>query len=169
MCLFFCLNGCFAGWVSAASVPHFLFLSALAGFAAASMRRKMKSMSVKPQRDEPAIAEERQRDADDGHKAHHHAHVDEDVEEEDAGDAVAVDAPEFGGLPLCQMDDPQDEVKKRRSTAAEPMKPSSSPTVQKMKSVSCSGTYLSLVCVPFMKPFPSRPPEPMAILLWLTL
>ena len=48
-------------------------------------------------------------------------------------------------------------------TAEAPMNPCSSPTVQKIKSVSCSGTYFSLVCVPFRKPFPVSPPEPIAI------
>ena len=38
-----------------------------------------------------------------------------------------------------------------------------------MKSVLCSGTKLNLVCVPWRKPLPVRPPEPMAILDWLTL
>ena len=51
----------------------------------------------------------------------------------------------------------------------EPTNPCSSPTVQKMKSVSCSGTYFSLVCVPFRKPLPFNPPEPIAIFDWLTL
>ena len=41
--------------------------------------------------------------------------------------------------------------------------------VQKMKSVLCSGTKFMVVCVPFMKPWPNRPPEPMAILDWFTL
>ena len=87
--------------MSAASVPHFLFLSALAGFAAGIDAQKDEEHEREAPEGGTAIAEERQRDADDGHKAHHHAHIDEHVEEEDAGDAVAVDAPEFGGLPLC--------------------------------------------------------------------
>lgn len=45
-----------------------------------------------------------------------------------------------------------------------PTKPHSSPTVQKIKSVLCSGTNLNLVCVPFKNPLPANPPEPMAIL-----
>ena len=53
---------------------------------------------------------------------------------------------------------------KRRMTVAEPTNPCSSPTVQKIKSVSCSGTYFSFVCVPFKKPLPKSPPDPMAIL-----
>lgn len=57
----------------------------------------------------------------------------------------------------------------KKITKAEPTNPCSSPMVQKMKSVSCSGTYFNLVCVPLRKPFPNNPPEPMAILLWLTL
>ena len=47
----------------------------------------------------------------------------------------------------------------------EPTKPHSSPTVQNIKSVSCSGTKLNLVCVPFKNPLPKTPPEPIAILL----
>ena len=45
----------------------------------------------------------------------------------------------------------------------EPKKPHSSPIVQKMKSVLCSGTKSNLVCVPSKKPFPKKPPEPIAI------
>ena len=55
--------------------------------------------------------------------------------------------------------------KNNSNTPAAPTKPSSSPTVQNMKSVSCSGTNLSFVCVPFKKPFPFSPPEPIAISL----
>ena len=60
-------------------------------------------------------------------------------------------------------------VRKSSSTTAHPMKPSSSPTVQKMKSVSCSGTYFSFVCVPLRNPLPFSPPEPMAIFACITL
>ena len=56
-------------------------------------------------------------------------------------------------------------ARKSNKTPAEPRKPSSSPTVQKMKSVSCSGTNFNFVCVPFKKPLPCKPPEPMAISL----
>ena len=49
------------------------------------------------------------------------------------------------------------------TTKDAPQKPSSSPIVQKIKSVSCSGTYFNLVCVPFKKPFPHKPPDPIAI------
>ena len=48
----------------------------------------------------------------------------------------------------------------------EPIKPHSSPMVQKMKSVLCSGTKLNLVWVPPKNPFPKNPPEPIAILDW---
>ncbi len=106
--------------MSAASVPHFLFLSALAGFAAGIDAQKDEEHEREAPEGGTAIAEKRQRDADDGHKAHHHAHVNEDVEEEDAGDAVAVDAPEFGGLPLCQMDDPQDEGQEEKEHGSGP-------------------------------------------------
>ena len=40
---------------------------------------------------------------------------------------------------------------------AEPMKPCSSPMVQNIKSVSCSGTYFSLVWVPLRNPLPVSP------------
>lgn len=48
-------------------------------------------------------------------------------------------------------------------TNEDPRNPHSSPTVQKIKSVSCSGTKLYFVCVPCKKPFPVNPPEPIAI------
>ena len=41
--------------------------------------------------------------------------------------------------------------------------------VQKIKSVLCSGTKSYRVWVPFIKPFPQKPPDPMAILLCFTL
>ena len=56
-----------------------------------------------------AVAEEGQRNAYDGHDAHYHAHVDEQMEEEDAQHAVAVDAAEAGELPLAQPHEAQDE------------------------------------------------------------
>ncbi len=54
-----------------------------------------------------AIAEKGQGDADDGHEAQDHADVDDDMEEEDGEDAVAVDATEGGGLSFGHMDDAQ--------------------------------------------------------------
>ena len=45
----------------------------------------------------------------------------------------------------------------------EPINPHSSPIVQKIKSVLCSGTKLNFVCVPFKNPLPNKPPEPIAI------
>jgi len=44
----------------------------------------------------------------------------------------------------------------------------SSPTVQKIKSVLCSGTKLYFVCVPWRNPLPQNPPEPMAMRDWFT-
>ncbi len=48
--------------------------------------------------------------------------------------------------------------------AAAPRKPSSSPATVKTKSVCCSGTNCPVVCVPWNRPLPVRPPEPIAIL-----
>ena len=50
-------------------------------------------------------------------------------------------------------------IKKKRL----PKNPHSSPTVQNIKSVLCSGTKSNLVCVPFRNPFPNNPPDPIAI------
>ena len=47
-----------------------------------------------------AVAEEGEWYADDGHEAKYHADVDEDVEEEDGEDTVAIDASEGVGLSL---------------------------------------------------------------------
>ena len=55
-------------------------------------------------------------------------------------------------------------IDRRASRVPAPMKPSSSPTAVKMKSVCCSGTMSSRVWVPLNRPVPVRPPEPMAIL-----
>ena len=41
----------------------------------------------------------------------------------------------------------------RIKTQEDPRNPCSSPTVQNIKSVACSGTYFNLVCVPFKKSF----------------
>ena len=56
-----------------------------------------------------AVAEEGEGDADDGDEADGHADVHGDVEEEDAGDAVAVDAGEVGALALGKVDEAEDE------------------------------------------------------------
>ena len=69
-------------------------------------------------------------------------------------------------------DAPDPPAQDRRTAAAAspaPMKPSSSPTAVKMKSVCCSGTMSSWVWVPSKIPLPSTPPEPMAIFDWLRL
>ena len=46
-----------------------------------------------------------------------------------------------------------------------PKKPNSSPNALKIKSVCCSGINCKFVSLPFNKPVPRRPPEPIAILL----
>ena len=55
------------------------------------------------------VGEEGQGDADDGCEAEHHSYVDEHMEEEHAGHAVAVDSPEFIRLSLGKVDEPQDK------------------------------------------------------------
>ena len=50
-----------------------------------------------------------------------------------------------------------------------PTKPSSSPATVNTKSVCCSGTNLPFVWLPWNSPVPTRPPEPIAILAWVTL
>ncbi len=45
--------------------------------------------------------------------------------------------------------------------------PHSSTKVVKMKSVCFSGRKFSDDCVPFRKPLPNMPPEPMAIFDWV--
>ena len=51
------------------------------------------------------IAEERQRDTNDGRQAEHHADIDKDVEEEDAQNTVAVDTPEGVRLAFRQVNE----------------------------------------------------------------
>ncbi len=61
--------------------------------------------------------------------------------------------------------------KRRRKSASAtvtPRKPSSSPTTAKMKSVCCSGRKAPRFCVPSVNPFPSHPPDPIAICDWIT-
>ena len=52
---------------------------------------------------------------------------------------------------------------------AEPTKPSSSPTAVKMKSVCCSGTNPSRVCVPSNRPLPFTLPDAIAAFDWSRL
>ena len=47
------------------------------------------------------------------------------------------------------------------------IKPNSSPMTDKMKSDSCTGKNFKWVWVPCPQPFPKRPPEPIAVLLWI--
>ena len=56
-----------------------------------------------------SVGEEGQGYADDGCEAEHHSYVDEHMEEEHAGHAVAVDSPEFIRLSLGKVNEPQDK------------------------------------------------------------
>ena len=47
-----------------------------------------------------SIAEEGERDADDGYQSQYHTHIEHKVKEQDACQAVAVDSPEGGGVSL---------------------------------------------------------------------
>jgi hypothetical protein len=47
------------------------------------------------------------------------------------------------------------------------MRPNSSPSTAKMKSVERSGRNSSWACVPLPQPLPNMPPEPMAIFDWM--
>ena len=49
----------------------------------------------------------------------------------------------------------------------QPNRPNSSEKAAKMKSVVRSGMNSRCVWVPFMKPLPVMPPEPMAIMPWM--
>jgi hypothetical protein len=53
-------------------------------------------------------------------------------------------------------------VAPRRSTAL-PISPNSSPNTAKTKSVCFSGRKSRCVCVPFIQPLPTTPPDPSAI------
>ena len=55
----------------------------------------------------------------------------------------------------------------RPMSARVPMKPNSSPTTAKMKSVELSGRKSSCDWVPCSQPLPNTPPEPMAISDWM--
>src|SRR4029453_7662663 len=54
----------------------------------------------------------------------------------------------------------------RAKSVADPTKPSSSPSAVKMKSVCCSGTNPSRVCVPSNRPLPEVAPEARAPFDW---
>ena len=65
-----------------------------------------------PQR-RAAIAEERQRDADDGAQADNHADVDGEVEDEVGGDAVGIHAGKGRVVALGQRDDAQNQCQEQ--------------------------------------------------------
>ena len=53
---------------------------------------------------------------------------------------------------------------KSSSTNVQPKKPNCSPSTLKMKSVCSSGKKARFVCEPLPKPFPTAPPEPIAVM-----
>ena len=101
-----------------------------------------------------SITEERKRDADNRSESQYHTYINKHVKEEDTEYTVTIYSPKLEGLPLGKNNQPDDQSQEQQQPPADPKNPSSSPTVQKMKSVSCSGTNFSLVCVPLRKPFP---------------
>ena len=60
-----------------------------------------------------AVAEEGQGNADYRSESQDHAHIDEDVEQEDTHHAIAIHTAEDIGLPLGQMDEAQNEAQKQ--------------------------------------------------------
>ena len=56
-----------------------------------------------------SVTEEGQGDADDRCKTQYHAHIDEDVEEENAQHTIAIDSAELEWLSLRQNDEPEDK------------------------------------------------------------
>ena len=61
-----------------------------------------------------SVTEERKGNADYRRKAQHHAHVDEDMEQEDAHHAITIDAAKDIGLPLGQVDKAKDEAQEQQ-------------------------------------------------------
>ena len=57
------------------------------------------------------------------------------------------------------------KIKNKKRTIMHPKKPNSSPNALNIKSVCCSGINCKFVSLPFNKPVPRMPPEPIAILL----
>ena len=55
------------------------------------------------------IAEEGKGDADDRDEAEHHANIDEEMEEKDGGDGIAIEARKGGALPFGQKDEPDEQ------------------------------------------------------------
>ena len=114
---------------------------------------------AEPQRDHcrAAVADERQRHADDGQDAADHAHVDEGVGEERQRDRAGQQPGEEGwrlGGNHQAAKDQEDEAEDQRGAAGG--LPNSSENAAKMKSVVRSGMNSRCVCVPFMKPLPVR-------------
>ena len=67
-------------------------------------------------------------------------YINEYVEKEDGGHSVAIDPPERLLLSLSHTDETQDEPAEEPQYDGRADEAPSSPTVQKMKSVLCSGT-----------------------------
>ena len=84
------------------------------------------------------------------------------MEEKDRSDTIAVHPVESGTLPLRQHDQAQDQ----ESEQQQDYRGSDEPLFFTYRAKNKVGI---LVCVPFRKPFPVSPPEPIAIFDWFTL
>lgn len=70
-----------------------------------------------------AIAEERQWDTDYRHKAYSHTDIDGEMEEENAYNAIAIDAAKDRVLLLCEMNQPEEEYQIQDDEESTPSKP----------------------------------------------
>lgn len=62
----------------------------------------------------PAITEERKRDADDRSKTEHHAHIDENMEQENTQHTIAIDSAKLEGLSLRKVNQPQNQCQEQQ-------------------------------------------------------
>lgn len=83
-----------------------LVLSQGALFARSVDAQEYKEQNRESPKRRPSIAKEGERNADDGGEANDHAHIDEHVEQQDAHDAVAIDAPISVVLEFGKVDEP---------------------------------------------------------------
>ena len=127
-----------------------------------AMLSKSPTLTKHDQQIRSAVADERQRQAFVRQRAGDDADVDEGLQANQKGNPRAEQQPEGVGRVHGNVDAAKDNRRQRQRPPAESRSdPSSSPMMEKMKSVWCSGTKPSF-WRPSPRPLPARPPLPSA-------
>ena len=80
---------------------------------------------------------------------------------------TAIKLPNISGAFIAIRTPLHIKIANRINTIAQPINPTSSPNIEKIKSLCGSGIY-KYFCLLSPKPAPNKPPEPMAYKLWIT-